>query len=162
MLLRSGRRVISKSDFAITGWRRILELMSRSKLRAKSVAKRAPKAASAKAASAKAKAMTVRLSPELEQQLKVLHRVLKRPVNKLINEAVEGFVRQRTAEVESELAGLLAQLTAYKKRDPKFAGAFDRWASAEAMHGGDDPVEGVVVRTAKVGPTQTQVRNLLA
>ncbi len=110
--------------------------------------------------------MTVRLAPELKQGLEMLHDLLKRPVNKMVNEAVDGFIRKRAAEVETDLEGMLSRIKAYKRRDPKFDAAFDRWADAEARFGGEDPIEGVVVKTdtveAKAGSTQTMVRELLS
>ncbi|MBI3490263.1 MAG: hypothetical protein HY047_00440 [Acidobacteria bacterium] len=110
------------------------------------------------------KPITVRLAPELQRGMDILRIALKRPVNKMINEAVKGFIQKRTAEVETDLAGMLSQIKAHKRRDPKFDAAFDEWADAEAKFGGEDPAEGVVepeTVDAKVGPTQTLVRELL-
>jgi len=83
----------------------------------------------------------------------------------MINEAVQGFIRKRTVEVETDLEGMLSQIKAYKRRDPNFDTAFGQWADAEAAFGGEDPAEGVVVKTeaveSKAGPAQTLVRQLL-
>lgn len=118
------------------------------------------------ASASKAKPITVRLAPDLQRALETLRDVLKRPVNKMINEAVQGFIQKRTAEVETDLEGMLSQIKAYKRRDPNFDAAFGQWADAEAKFGREDPAEGVVVKTAaveaKAGPTQTLVRDLLS
>jgi predicted transcriptional regulator len=121
-----------------------------------------------RASASKATPITVRLAPDLQRAMELLRDVLKRPVNKMINEAVQGFVQKRTAEVETDLKGILSQIKAYKRRDPHFDVAFDQWADAEARFGGEDPAEGVVVKTetvepkAKAGPAQTLVRDLLS
>lgn len=118
-----------------------------------------------KASAAKAKPITVRLAPELQRGMNILRVALKRPVNKMINEAVHGFIQKRTSEVEMDLEGTLAQIKAYKRRDPNFDRAFGQWADAEVKFGGEDPAEGVVIKTdtgkSKAGPTQRLVRNLL-
>ena len=119
----------------------------------------------------KPKATTLRLKPELQQGLELLHEVLKQPINKMVNEAVKGFIDKRTAEVESDLKGVLAQIKAYKRVDPKFAAAIAQFVDAEARLGGEDPVEGVVVDAepggaaaarTKFGPAQAMVRELLS
>ena len=118
-----------------------------------------------RASASKAKPITVRLAPDLQRGMDILRHALKRPVNKMINEAVRGFIQKRTAEVETDLEGMLSQIKAYKRLDPNFDAAFGEWADAEAKFGGEDPAEGVVVKTeaveAKAGPTQTLVRELL-
>ena len=118
-----------------------------------------------RASASRAKPITVRLAPELQRGMNILRHALKRPVNKMINEAVLGFIQKRTAEVETDLEGMLAQIKAYKRRHPNFDTAFDQWADAEARFGDEDPAEGVVVKTdaaeAKAGPTQTLVRDIL-
>lgn len=117
-----------------------------------------------RARSSRVKPITVRLAPDLQQGMDSLRLVLKRPVNRMIIEAVKGFIQIRTAEIGTDLAGLLSQIKAYKRRDPKFDAAFAEWASAEAKFGGQDPAEGVVepeTADAKVGPTQSLVRELL-
>ncbi len=117
-----------------------------------------------KSGPAKARATTVRLTPVLQLGLELLQRVLKQPVNKMVNEAVEGFIERRTAEVESDLEGVLAQIKAYKRRDPDFTAAVKNVVDAEVKFGGEDPAEGVVVSTEsmEVGPAQTMVRELLS
>jgi hypothetical protein len=132
----------------------------------------AHKASSAKsAATAVVKTKTLRLSPEYEAGLALLKGVLGMPVNKMVNEAVGEYIRKRSAEVEADLAGVLAQVKAYRRADPQFKQARARWVDAEARLGGDDPVEGVMVDVAppaakrravnKAGPAQTMIRELL-
>jgi hypothetical protein len=128
------------------------------------------KASSAKsAATAVVKTKTLRLAPEYEAGLALLKGVLGTPVNKMINEAVGEYIRKRSAEVEADLTGVLAQVKAYRRADPRFKQARARFVDAQARLGGDDPLEGVVVdvqppaakrRTAKAGPAQTMIREL--
>jgi predicted transcriptional regulator len=126
---------------------------------------RAAVAKRARVPSSKVKPITVTLAPDLLRGMEMLRVALKRPVNTMINEAVKGFIQRRTAEVDADLAGLLSQVKAHKRRDPKFDAAFAEWARAEAKFGREDPAEGIVVDTetadAKAGPTQTLVRELL-
>lgn len=116
------------------------------------------------------RAKTLRLIPEFEVGLGILKNILRKPVNKMVNEAVGEYIEKRTAEVETDLRGVLEKLKAYKRADPKFASARAQFVEAEARYGADDPVEGVVFdveppqRSAgksKMGPSQTMVRELL-
>lgn len=115
------------------------------------------------------KAKTLRLAPEFEAALGLLKRVLGMPVNKMVNEAVGEYIQKRAAEVETDLTGVLEQVKAYRRADPQFKQALAQFVKAEARHGGDDPVEGVVVEVepptglgkSKAGPAQTMVRDLL-
>lgn len=129
------------------------------------------KASSARsAAPAVVKTKTLRLAPEYEAGLALLKGVLGTPVNKMVNEAVGEYIRKRSAEVEADLKGVLAQVKAYRRADPQFKQARARFVDAEARLGADDPLKGVVVdaappavkrRTAKAGPAQTMIRELL-
>jgi len=129
------------------------------------------KASSAKsAATAVVKTKTLRLAPEYEAGLALLKGVLGTPVNKMVNEAVGEYIRKRSAEVEADLTGVLAQVKAYRRADPQFKQARARFVAAEARLGADDPLEGVVVdvappvakrRTTKTGPAQAMIRELL-
>jgi len=131
--------------------------------------RRASPKASAEASAVKTK--TLRLAPEYEAGLALLKGVLGTPVNKMVNEAVGEYIRRRSAEVEADLTGVLAQVKAYRRADPRFKQARARFVDAEARRGRDDPVEGVVVdvappaakrrTTAKAGPAQTLIRGLL-
>lgn len=122
------------------------------------------KVAVTKSGPVKARATTVRLTPVHQVGLELLQRVLKQPVNKMVNEAVAGFIQKRTAEVESDLEGVLAQIKAYKRHDPDFIAAIRNVVDAEASFGGEDPAEGLVVRgeSVEVGPAQMMVRELLS
>jgi len=109
------------------------------------------------------KAKTLRLTPEYEAGLALLKTALGKPINKLVNEAVGEYIQNRTAELEANLTGLLDQVKAYRRADPAFKQALAKFADAEARHGADDPVEGVVVdvEPPTVGPAQARVRELL-
>jgi hypothetical protein len=96
--------------------------------------------------------------------------VLGTPVNKMVNEAVGEYLCKRSTEVDADLTGVLAQVKAYRRADPRFKQARARFVDTEARLGGDDPLEGVVVdvqppaakrRIAKAGPAQTMIRALL-
>jgi hypothetical protein len=138
--------------------------------KARAHAPAARKASSAKsAATAVVKTKTLRLAPDYEAGLALLKGVLGTPVNKMVNEAVGEYLRKRSAEVEADLTGVLAQVKAYRRADPRFKQARARFVDAEARLRGDDPLEGVVVdvqppaakrRTAKAGPAQTMIRAL--
>ena len=116
---------------------------------------------------------TLRLAPEFEVGLVLLKSVLGKAVNKMVNEAVSEYIQKRTAEVETDLSGVLEQVKAYRRADPQLKQALAQFVRAEARHGGDDSVEGVVVDVepptrvrkskakSKAGPTQTMVRELL-
>lgn len=110
------------------------------------------------------KPITVTLAPDLQRGMDMLRNRLKRPANEIIIEAIRGFIQLRTAEVDAGLASLLSQIKAHKRCDPKGDAAFAEWANAEAKFGAQDPAEGVVepeTMDAKIGPTQTSVRELL-
>ena len=119
---------------------------------------------------AKVKAKTLRLEPAFEVGLGILKGVLRKPFNKMVNEAVGEYIEKRTAEVETDLTGVLEQLKAYRRADPGFKQALAEFVEAEARYGVEDPVEGVIVdvepprtkaRKSKAGPAETMVRELL-
>jgi hypothetical protein len=119
--------------------------------------------------SAVARAKTLRLIPEFEAGLGLLKNILHKPINKMVNEAVGEYIEKRTAEVETDLRGVLEKLAAYKRTDPKFASARAQFVEAEVRYGADDPVEGVVfdieppqrkAAKSKMGPSQAMVRAL--
>ena len=115
------------------------------------------------------KAKTLRLASEFEAGLGLLKSVLGKPINKMVNEAVGEYIQKRAAEVETDLTSVLERVKAYRRADPQFKQALARFVKAEARHGGNDPVEGVVVdvdpptrvRKSKAGPAQRMVRGLL-
>lgn len=121
------------------------------------------------AVTAGVKTKTLRLAREFEAGLALLKCVLGIPVNKMVNEAVDEYIQKRAAEVETDLTGVLEQVKAYRRTDPKFKQALAQFVKAEGRHGGDDPVEGVVVdvepptrvRKLKAGPAQPMVREHL-
>ena len=116
------------------------------------------------------RAKTLRLTPEFEVGLVLLKRVLGMPINKMVNEAVGEYIQKRSAEVESNLTGVLEQLKAYRRADPNFQYDLDQFVAAEARFGAQDPVEGVVYQVTppvaaakkpKAGPALTMVREIL-
>ena len=117
-----------------------------------------------------AKPKTLRLEPAFEVGLSLLKGVLHKPVNKMVNEAVGEYIRKRTAEVEADLTGVLAQIKSYRQADPDFKQAIAAFAKAEARHGAGDPLDGVMVDVeppaakgsrSQAGPAETMVRELL-
>jgi hypothetical protein len=118
-----------------------------------------------------AKASTFRIEPTVQTGLENLSRILKRPLNQLVNEAVRDYVRRRGREVERDLESTLANLRAYRLRDPDFEDAITEFASAEARYGKDDPAEGKIVVGKLVdgqlvqgttsGPLLTEISQLL-
>lgn len=120
------------------------------------------------------KATTVRIDPLTQAALENLSRVLKRPMNQLVNEAVKDYVHRRSREVEHGLEATLAELRAYRQRDPHFKGAIAELVDAEARFGKEDPAEGKVVIGKVVngqlvdeqtiqdaGPVQAEIHRLL-
>jgi len=116
------------------------------------------------------RAKTLRLTPEYEEGLALLRRTLGKPVNKMVNEAVGEYIEKRTAEIETDLTGVLEQIKAYRRADPHFAHDLDGFVKAEAARGAADPVEGVVydveppsakAKAAKPGPVLSMVREKL-
>ena len=107
------------------------------------------------------KVTTLRLPRPLHKRLELLQVVLQKPLNKLVNEAVDDYVERRTAEVELDLDRTLQHIKAARKKDPQFKRAVAEFVTAEARYAKKDPVEGVVVRPAGAGPTQTLVRSML-
>lgn len=115
------------------------------------------------------KTKTLRLTPEFEVGLALLKSILGIPVNKMVNEAVGEYIQKRAAEVETDLTGVLEQVKAYRRADPRFRQALAQFVEAEARHGGEDRLEGVVVdvkpparvRKSTAGPAQEMVRELL-
>lgn len=113
------------------------------------------------------RAKTLRLIPEFEEGLALLRRTLGKPVNKMVNEAVGEYIEKRTAEIETDLTGVLEQIKAYRRADPHFRRDLDGFVNAEAAHGAADPMEGVVYDVepppakAKAGPVLSMVREKL-
>ena len=92
------------------------------------------------------KAFTVRFDAGVQTALTALSKTLRRPVNKLVNEAVRAYLDQRGRKAEHDLEASLADLRAYRKRDPDFEQAFVAFAKAEASM--KDPIEGQPVNGA--------------
>ncbi len=101
-----------------------------------------------------AQATTVRLADNLQTSLHKLSKFLRRPMNALINEAVEAYLKQSTPAAEKELESTLAALRAYRKRDPDFTLARQKFVEAELKY--EDPLEGQVVRK-KSSPKVTKI-----
>ncbi len=103
---------------------------------------------------------TLRIETEERAALENLSKIEGRPVNQLLNEAIKSFLGRRGPK-ERGLAVNLAQLRAYRKRDPKFQRAIAAFVESEASF--DDPVEGQVVsgELKAIGPTQSKIREML-
>ena len=105
-------------------------------------------------------AFTLRIDTEERAALESLSKIEGRPVNQLLNEAIRTFLSRR-GPGERGLEKNLAQLRAYRKRDPGFQRAIAAFVDSEASL--DDPVEGeVVVKEQKpAGPAQRAIRKAL-
>jgi len=103
-------------------------------------------------------ATTVRLTSENEVGLKLLNLELERPINKLINEAVAEYIESQTESLRDKLEQTLANLNAYRRRDPGFRKSIAQFVEAEAAL--EDPAEGRVSES-KAGPALTMVREAL-
>jgi predicted transcriptional regulator len=103
------------------------------------------------------KALTVRLDIDLQKGLATLSKIMRRPTNKLVIEAVRAYLDQHGRKAEHELEASLADLRAYRKRDPDFEQAIKAFAKAEVST--EDPIEGQPVKGAS--PLRTEIRKLL-
>jgi hypothetical protein len=82
---------------------------------------------------------TLRIDAKEIIALKTLSKVESRPVNKLLNEAIKNSLSRRSRK-ERSLEANVAELRAYRKRDPGFRRAIAKYMEAEA--GLDDSLEG--------------------
>ena len=104
-------------------------------------------------------ATTYRLDPRVHEGLALLGQVRKLPLNRMVNEAVGEYLQSRTAAVEADLEETLRRIRTYRKADPNFESAISRFAEAEAVMAGEDPVEGRAAPSP--GPAQRLVRDLI-
>jgi len=84
-------------------------------------------------------AFTLRIGPQERNALKQLSKIERRPINQLLNEAIKNYLRQK-GERERGLEASLAELKAYRKKDPGYRRAIAKVVEAEAAI--TDPVEG--------------------
>lgn len=107
-------------------------------------------------------AFTLRLPDEERAALESLSKLEGRPMNQLLNEAVRMYLgRQRPQERDMEK--ILAQLKAYRERDPEFREAIHAFVKAELSY--DDPLDDmlmIVEEPKKTGPAQQAIRELLS
>ena len=108
---------------------------------------------------------TLRIDAQERAALESLSKIEGRPVNQLLNEAVKSFLSRRGPK-ELSLETTLAQLRAYRERDPGFQRAIAAFIESEATL--DDPLEGELVedhglgkQVAPAGPAQNRIRELL-
>jgi predicted transcriptional regulator len=108
---------------------------------------------------------TLRIDPEERSALQNLSQVEGRPINQLLNEAIKSYL-VRQGKKERSLEAHLADLRAYRKRDPGFRRAIAAFVEAEASSA--DPVEGKPVegqfvdgQLKPVGPVQSKIREIL-
>lgn len=104
---------------------------------------------------------TLRIETEERTALENLSKIEGRPVNQLLNDAIKSFLVQRGPK-ELGLEANLAQLRAYRQRDPKFQRAIAAFIESETSF--DDPVEGEVVsdKADSIGPAQSKIREMLS
>jgi hypothetical protein len=108
---------------------------------------------------------TLRIDQEERTALEHLSELEGRPINQLLNEAIKIYLGQQSPK-EASLEANLSALRNYRKRDPGYRHAIDRFVDAEASL--DDPLEGKPVEGQFVGgqfqpagPVQSKVRELL-
>ena len=95
-------------------------------------------------------AFTLRIGLEERNALRHLSKVERRPINQLLNEAIKAYLRQK-GERERGLETSLAELRAYRKKDPGFRRAIAKMAEAEATV--KDPLEGEPFEEPEEGPS---------
>ncbi len=88
------------------------------------------------------KASTIRLKPELQTALDRISDHLDRPKNKLVNQAVAEFLEKTSFRLRDDIEGTLANLRAYRAKDPNFDADIERFAAAEAAESSEDTHEG--------------------
>jgi predicted transcriptional regulator len=76
-------------------------------------------------------AFTLRIGPQERNALKHLSKIERRPINQLLNEAIRNYLREK-GERERGLEASLAELKAYRKKDPGFRRAISGVVDAEA------------------------------
>lgn len=109
-------------------------------------------------------AFTLRIGPQERNALKHLSKIEKRPINQLLNEAIRNYLREK-GERERGLEASLAELKAYRKKDPGFRRAISGVVDAEATV--KDPLEGEPYEETEGGspksggPVQDKLREVL-
>jgi len=109
-------------------------------------------------------AFTLRIGSEERNALKHLSKIERRPINQLLNEAIKNYLRLK-GERERGLESSLAELRAYRKKDPGFRGAIAKVVEAEATV--KDPIEGKPFEETNCdspksgGPVQDKLREVL-
>jgi predicted transcriptional regulator len=110
-------------------------------------------------------AFTLRIEVAERNALKHLSKVERRPINQLLNEAIRSYLRQK-GERERGLEASLAELKAYRKKDPGFRRAIAKVVEAEATL--KDPLEGEPFEELEDGgparsggPVQDKLREVL-
>jgi predicted transcriptional regulator len=104
------------------------------------------------------RATTFRIDEVSQEGLSLLSKLSGRSSNQLVNEAIKEFVAKRSLEIEDDLKATLADLRAYRLRDPNFDAALAKAAEIEASVT-DDPAEGKVVTETE--PLKVRLRGLL-
>jgi hypothetical protein len=107
---------------------------------------------------------TLRLEPAIRQGLELLQSALGTTLNRLMNEALAIYVAQRTAALERDVAASLERIKRYRKTDRTFSRVFAAIAAEEAVHGRNDPAEGVPLLEEPgkhAGTVTTAVRRLI-
>jgi hypothetical protein len=110
-------------------------------------------------------AYTLRIELAERNALKHLSKIERRPINQLLNEAIRNYLRQK-GERERSLEASLADLRAYRKKDPGFRRAIAKVVEGEATV--KDPLEGQPFEEPEGGsspksggPVQDKLREVL-
>lgn len=110
-------------------------------------------------------AFTLRIGSQERNALKHLSKIERRPINQLLNEAIKNYLREK-GERERGLEASLAELKAYRKKDPGFRRAIAKVVDAEVTV--KDPLEGEPFEEPEgggpvksPGPVQDKLREVL-
>ncbi len=110
-------------------------------------------------------AFTLRIDQKERSALESLSKIEGRPINQLLNEAIKSYLSGR-GQNERTLESNLANLRAYRKKDPGFRRAIAALVEAEASL--EDPLEGELIegqfiegQFKSAGPVQSKIRELL-
>ena len=99
--------------------------------------------------------LTFKIGAEERAALENLSKIEGRPVNKLLREAVKNYLNRRDL---NSLEGTTSALRAYRKQDPGFKKAMNKFVDAEAAF--DDPLDGGLIEE-QFGPVQRKIRDIL-
>lgn len=99
--------------------------------------------------------LTLKIEAEERVALENLSKMEGRPVSELLHEAVRNYLDRPDF---NNLEGTMSALRAYRKQNPGFRKAIDKFVEAEATL--NDPLEDGLMQE-QLGPVQRKIRDIL-